>query len=74
MTNGRAFPFTELYSADLLIDAIYQGGRKGNAATIPFRAYSLSRTRVGFGIAAISPSSKWSYSHLHFPIRIGQTQ
>jgi hypothetical protein len=36
MTNGKAVPFTELHSADLLIDAIYQGGRKGNASDDPF--------------------------------------
>src|ERR1700731_109196 len=32
----QGIPVYRLYSADLLIDAIYQGGRKGNAGDDPF--------------------------------------
>jgi hypothetical protein len=43
MEERRTVPFSELASADLHVDAVYQGGRKGNAGDDPFpRLLSVS--------------------------------
>ena len=36
--NHEEFLYTELHSADLLVGAIYRGGRKGNSGDDPLNA------------------------------------
>jgi len=48
MVDPKVIPLSELGSADLIVDAIYQGGRKGNAGDDPFPALLNVSNQGGF--------------------------
>jgi hypothetical protein len=48
MTDAKIIPIAELSSAELHVDAIYQGGRKGNAGDDPFPALLNVSNQGGF--------------------------
>jgi Restriction endonuclease AspBHI N-terminal len=48
MSTGRTIPFNDLSTADLVIDAIYQGDRKGNSADDPISHLLKVSNQGGF--------------------------
>ena len=53
MNEGRTFKFEDLSSTDLYVDAVYEGGRRGNAGDDPLNALlNVSNQGRHSGIAA----------------------
>jgi hypothetical protein len=62
-------PFDQLNTADLFIDAIYQGGKKGNVTDDPISKLMGCGNQGGFRIAGKAPSYRFAvlYSSLDDP-------
>jgi hypothetical protein len=58
---SKVFPFSALPTAELIIDAVYEGGTKGNTARTTFSASSflVLATKVDFARSAVGVRLNW---------------